>query len=396
MRRGWNRRQVLAGLGLSAIAAGGRREATALAAGGPNERLNLAIIGCGGQGAANLGRWRARTSSRSATSTTNAPPTPSSGSRRPRRFRDYRKMLDAMHGQVDAVVVSMPDHMHAPISLAAMELGKHVYCEKPLTWGIEEARRMARVARQKKLATQMGTQGMAGDGIRPASRSSARACSARSRSCTSGPIARPAGGRRGSIGPRDSPPVPAEPGLGPLARRGPEAAVQPAYCPFVWRGWKDFGTGAVGDMGIHNAAMPFAAPGARPAARRRSSSPRRAEARDLPGLVAHEARVPGDRRPRTDHPALVRRRPETVRGAGRRPQARRQRRHRRRHEGDALLGGVDRRRLGAAARGAIPRLQAARAVAAAGPGAEPPPGMARRLPGRPAGLLPLRRLRRPA
>ena len=83
-----------------------------------------------------------------------------------KRFRDYRKMLDTLHRQIDAVVVSIPDHMHAPVSLAAMELGKHVYCEKPLTWSIDEARRMARLAREKKLATQMGTQGMAGDRAR--------------------------------------------------------------------------------------------------------------------------------------------------------------------------------------------------------------------------------------
>ena len=83
-----------------------------------------------------------------------------------RRFRDYRRMLDAMHGQIDAVVVSIPDHMHAPVSLAAMDLGKHVYCEKPLTWSIDEARQMARMAREKKLATQMGTQGMASDDSR--------------------------------------------------------------------------------------------------------------------------------------------------------------------------------------------------------------------------------------
>src|SRR5262249_53853691 len=83
-----------------------------------------------------------------------------------RRFRDYRKMLDAVAGQTDGVVVSTPDHMHAPISLAAMDLGKHVYCEKPLTWGIDEARQMARVAKAKGVATQMGTQGMAHDASR--------------------------------------------------------------------------------------------------------------------------------------------------------------------------------------------------------------------------------------
>jgi len=208
MRREWNRRQVLAGLGLSAIAAGRRCEATALTAGGPNERLNLAIVGCGGQGAANLDKVAGENivalcdvdDKRAADAFDRFP--------KAKRFHDFRKMLDALHGQVDAVVVSVPDHMHAPISLAAMDLGKHVYCEKPLTWGIDEARRMAGIARQKKLATQMGTQGMAGDG--------ARAGIEVIRSGVLGKVAelhvwtdrRPAGGRRGSIGPATARPYP--------------------------------------------------------------------------------------------------------------------------------------------------------------------------------------------
>ena len=153
------RRAGIAGLGLGKISSPVR-------AGSPNDRLNLAIIGCGGQGAENLKQVAAENivalcdvdDERAAEAFKQFP--------KARRFRDYRRMLDAMHGQIDAVVVAMPDHMHAPISLAAMELGKHVYCEKPLTWSIDEARRMARVAGEKKLATQMGTQGMAYDGSR--------------------------------------------------------------------------------------------------------------------------------------------------------------------------------------------------------------------------------------
>ena len=176
-----------------------------------------------------------------------------------KRFRDYRKMLDALHQQIDAVVVSIPDHMHAPVSLAAMELGKHVYCEKPLTWSIDEARRMASLAREKKLATQMGTQGMAGDG--------ARAGIELLRSGVLGDIKelhvwtdRPIGfWTQGIDRPRDTPPAPGSLDWNLWLGVAQGRPYHPAYCPFTWRGWKDFGTGAVGDMGIHNAAMPFAA-----------------------------------------------------------------------------------------------------------------------------------------
>jgi predicted dehydrogenase len=168
-------------------------------------------------------------------------------------------MLDALHPQIDAVVVSIPDHMHAPVSLAALKLGKHVYCEKPLTWSIEEARRMASLAKQKKLATRMGTQGMAVDG--------ARAGIEVIRSGVLGTVTalhvwtdRPAGWwPQGIDRPRDRPPVPRSLDWNLWLGVASARPYHPAYCPFTWRGWKDFGTGAVGDMGIHNAAMPLAA-----------------------------------------------------------------------------------------------------------------------------------------
>src|SRR6516165_1918259 len=162
MRDHWNRRQVLRHLGATGIAGVGAGQASRTARGlGPNDRLNLAIVGCGGQGAENLEKVAGENivalcdvdEDRAADAFRRHP--------KARRFRDYRKMLDALHPQIDAVVVSIPDHMHAPVSLAALELGKHVYCEKPLTWSIDEARRMASLAKQKKLATRMGTQGMA-------------------------------------------------------------------------------------------------------------------------------------------------------------------------------------------------------------------------------------------
>lgn len=222
-----------------------------------NERLDIAVVGCGGRGGENLKEIAGQNivalcdvDEATAAATFKAFP-------KARKSRDFRKMLDQIHGQIDAVVVSTPDHMHAPVSLAAMQLGKHVYCEKPLTWCIAEARRMAETARKHKLATQMGTQGMAAAG--------SRAGVEVVRSGVLGPVRElhvwtdrakgwwPQGVDR----PKDTPPAPKGLDWDLWLGVASERPYHPAYVPFKWRGWKDFGTGAVGDMGIHNAAMPF-------------------------------------------------------------------------------------------------------------------------------------------
>jgi predicted dehydrogenase len=247
------RRQALA-------AAGGVIAAPAFVrARSPQSKLNLAVVGCGGRGLDNLHEVRGENivalcdvDEWQAGKAFDQFP-------KARRFQDYRKMFDALGGQIDAVVVSTPDHMHAPISTAALELGKHVYCEKPLTWSIEESRRLARLARDKRRATQMGTQGMAHD--------RSRAGMELIRSGVLGSITalhvwtdRPADWwPQGINRPTGRPPVPAGLAWDLWLGVAPARPYNPAYCPFVWRGWKDFGTGAVGDMGIHNAAMPFAA-----------------------------------------------------------------------------------------------------------------------------------------
>jgi predicted dehydrogenase len=252
-----SRREVLARLGAGALGLGGLPSLARCRA--PQDKVNLAVIGCGGQGAENLHQVAGENvvalcdvdERRAAEAFRRYP--------KVRHFRDYRKMFDALHKQIDAVVVSIPDHMHAPVSLRAMELGKHVYCEKPLTWGIEEARLMARLAKEKGLATQMGTQGMARD--------SSRAGIEVLRSGVLGKVTelhvwtdRPAGWwPQGVDRPEGKPPVPEGLAWDLWLGVAPARPYNPAYCPFVWRGWKDFGTGAVGDMGIHNAAMPFAA-----------------------------------------------------------------------------------------------------------------------------------------
>jgi predicted dehydrogenase len=254
-RRAMLRRTAAAGAGLW-LAGRGRRQAESAS---PNERLNLAIVGSRGRGAENLKFLTGENIVALCDVDSGFLAQAAKEFPKARTFRDYRKLLDAMHREIDAVVVSTPDHMHAPISLRAMKLDKHVYCEKPLTWCIAEARLMAKTAGERKLATQMGTQGMA--------ENRSRAGIEVLRSGVLGRITemhvwtdRAAGWwPQGVDRPRDTPPVPNEVDWDLWLGVAPPRPYHPDYCPFKWRGWKDFGTGPLGDMGIHNAAMPYAA-----------------------------------------------------------------------------------------------------------------------------------------
>lgn len=171
-------------------------------------------------------------------------------------YSDWRKMLEE-HNGLDAVVVATPDHNHAIISVHAMRLGKHVYCEKPLAHSVWEARLMAQTAGQNKLATQMGTQGHAFPGTRQAVevvRSGAIGQVRELHVWTN----RPKGWwPQGIVRPTGTPPVPKgldwDVWLGPA----PQRPYNPAYVPFKWRGFWDFGTGAIGDMGIHDLDTAF-------------------------------------------------------------------------------------------------------------------------------------------
>jgi len=172
------------------------------------------------------------------------------------RFSDWRRLLDRA-GDFDAVLVSTPDHNHAIVSTHAMRLGKHVYCEKPLAHSIFEAREMARIARESRVVTQMGTQGHAYEGTR-------RAVEAL-RAGVIGDVRelhvwtdRPAGWwPQGVLRPTDTPPVPSELNWDVWLGPAPDRPYNPAYVPFKWRGFWDFGTGAIGDMGIHNLDTAF-------------------------------------------------------------------------------------------------------------------------------------------
>ena len=144
-----------------------RRRLPAFAGASANEKVRFACIGVGGKGESDTndagahGEIVALCDIDSKTLDKMAAKFPDA-----KKYFDYRKMLEDLGDKIDAVTVSTPDHTHAPASVMAMRMGKHCFCQKPLTWSIEEARVMRELAAEKKLATQMGNQGTADDGFR--------------------------------------------------------------------------------------------------------------------------------------------------------------------------------------------------------------------------------------
>jgi predicted dehydrogenase len=171
-------------------------------------------------------------------------------------YLDFRKLLDK-EKTIDAVLCATPDHAHAYVTISALHRGKHVYCEKPLTHNIYEARAVARAAREAGVATQMGNQGRSAEGNRLTCEMiwDGAIGQVREVHAWSG-----AGGWASGRGrPKDTPTVPDgfdwDLWLGPK----PARPYHPAYAPYNWRGWWAFGTGSVGDMGVHNMEPAFAA-----------------------------------------------------------------------------------------------------------------------------------------
>jgi predicted dehydrogenase len=215
----------------------------------PSDKLNIAFIGCGGRGESHINALVGENivafcdvdEKRAAEVFEAFPGVP--------RFTDFRKMFDQMGKDIDAVVIATPDHTHALPALAAMELGKHVYVEKPLTQNIGEARQLLEASRRYKVVTQMGNQGASMD------------CNAQLAELVQwgaiGDVHTAHVWTNRPVWPQG---VPAPIGqkkarktldwnmwLGPA----PYRMYDPAYLPFKWRGWWDFGTGALGDMGCH-------------------------------------------------------------------------------------------------------------------------------------------------
>ena len=191
------------------------------------------------------------------------------------RSTDYRKMLDQQKN-IDAVVVATPDHMHAPIALAAMDLGRAVYVQKPLCWSVDEARRLSKRAKETKVATQMGNQGHSMDDARTAVELVQSGVIGEVREIhvwTDRPVGfwpqgvpRPAATNalpdplkwdqpgldtRLAAAMAGSYPIPDNLAWDLFLGVAPSIPYHPIYTPFNWRGWIDWGCGAIGDVGAH-------------------------------------------------------------------------------------------------------------------------------------------------
>lgn len=223
----------------------------------PSDKLNLAAVGAGGKGTSDIYHaWNKGANNVVALCDIDWSQAKTSLERFPKaaRYQDYRRMLESQK-DIDAITISTPDHMHAPIAIAAMQLGKHIYVQKPLTHNIKEARQLTEMAREKKIVTQMGNQGASSPGTKKM-------------------VEWVKSGKIGKVQAvhiwTDRPvwpqgiPVPAGEANVPkdiawdlwLGVADP-APYTPAYHPFKWRGWWNFGTGALGDLGCHLMDMPF-------------------------------------------------------------------------------------------------------------------------------------------
>ena len=244
-----SRRRVLQNAALAGVGVWGYGRKVRAQQNAPNNKLNVAVIGVGARGRANLMAVARENENIVALCDVDEQRAGDAFDKFPKakKYHDFRKMLDEMDKQIDAVVVSTPDHTHAVSSAMAMRMGKHCYCEKPLSHSVHESRVMAELAAEKKLVTQMGTQHHA--------RSSHRRVVELIRSGAIGPVREChvwiGGSRGGGEHPTDTPPVPHhlkwDLWLGPR----PYRPYHPDYVPYKWRFWWDFGTGETGNNGCH-------------------------------------------------------------------------------------------------------------------------------------------------
>jgi len=220
-----------------------------------NEKLNIAAIGSGGMGAGNINAC----STENIVALCDVDDARAAGTFKKfpnaRRYKDFRVMLDKEDKNIDAVIVATPDHTHAVAAMACIKRRKHVYVQKPLAHSLYEVRMLTEAAREYKVQTQMGNQGHSSNEI--------RLLCEWIQDGAIGPVRevyawsdRPVGGHPWSdfpvmARPKETPPIPKtldwDLWLGPVKHR----PYHPIYCPLSWRGWWDFGTGALGDMGCH-------------------------------------------------------------------------------------------------------------------------------------------------
>ena len=221
----------------------------------PNERIRFASIGIGGKGSSDSGD-AGNSGDMVAICDIDDGRLSNAAKRfdKAKPYNDYRKLLDESGKNIDAVTVSTPDHMHAVIAATAMKMGKHVFCQKPLTHDIYEARKLAQIARENKVATQMGNQGTAENGLRKAAamlRMGLLGAVQHVHVWSNRPI-----WAQGVDRPEEKP-VPPGVHWDLWVGTAPFRPYANGYHDFAWRGWWDFGTGALGDMACHTVNMPY-------------------------------------------------------------------------------------------------------------------------------------------
>ncbi len=223
----------------------------------PSDKLNIAAIGAGGKGTSDIANaynngannvvaicdvdW-----SKAASSITKFPNAV--------KYRDFREMFDKQK-DIDAVTVSSPDHTHAVVAMAAMQLGKHVYVQKPLTHNIKEARTLTEAARNYKIVSQMGNQGASGAGVKQMVEWFDKGLIGTVEKVhvwTNRPV-----WPQGIPSPTNKPTPPKDIAWDVWVGPAPMVDYHPSYHPFKWRGWWNFGTGALGDMACHMMDPPY-------------------------------------------------------------------------------------------------------------------------------------------
>lgn len=224
----------------------------------PSDRLQVAGIGVGGKGESDLtGVFKGGKSDIAFLCDVDDRRAANSVKRFPKAkyYRDYREMLDKDAKSIDAVVISTPDHNHAMQAMAAMQLGKHVYVQKPLTHDIYEARMLTEAAKKYKVVTQMGNQGASGEGVRKLQDwlDAGRIGKVHTVYCWTDRPVWPQGIKWPEIGTS----VPSELDWDLWLGSAPYRPYVDKLVPFNWRGWWDYGTGALGDMGCHLVEPPF-------------------------------------------------------------------------------------------------------------------------------------------
>ncbi|MEM7233865.1 MAG: Gfo/Idh/MocA family oxidoreductase [Planctomycetota bacterium] len=255
------RRQLLGGVALAGasywVAPRGTRAAEKAGAVSANEKLDIAVIGIGGRGRANLNGVAKLKDEANIVALCDVDDKRAGDAYRKfpkaEKFYDYRHMFDKMGKSIDGVVISTPDHAHFHPSMVSLQLGKHLYCEKPMAHSVWQSRQMTRLAREKKVATQLGVQRHTIPNMHRVVEIVQSGALGEVKECHAW-----VGGNRGMPkAPKDYPPVPPHLRWYLWLGQAQDVPYSPAIAPYNWRFWWDYGTGETGNWGCHVLDIPY-------------------------------------------------------------------------------------------------------------------------------------------